>query len=133
LLDIGSQNKNYTQGEAYIYAGRICKDRAVPVLARLLSNANAPIVGNLAAALENTLSRDAIPPLIGLLTNSDKSVRAQAEESLATLTHRKSQYGTATAESSDKSRIEWSSWWTANGDTASVYGPDQCVDPQPLP
>jgi hypothetical protein len=132
LLFIGSQNKDYTQGEAYMYAGRICKERSIPALLRLLPNADAPLSGYLAIALENTLSRDAISPLFGLLASPDEGVRRDAEESLETLTHRKSQYGIANAESSNRSRMEWTNWWAANGSNASIYGPGQCVDPQPL-
>jgi len=132
LLNIGNQNKYYTQGEAYIYAGRICKERAIPDLLRLLPNADVPLSGYLTTALVNTLSRDAIPPLISLLTNADEGVRRNAAESLATLTHRKSQYGIASAKSSNEARLEWTNWWAADGSTAPIYGPNQCADPQPL-
>jgi hypothetical protein len=132
LLFIGSQNKDYTRGEAYMYAGRVCKERAIPALSRLLPNADPLLSGYVAAAFENTMSRDAISPLISLLASLDEGVRRDAEESLETLTHQKSQYGIASAESSNKSRMEWTSWWEANGRTAPIYGPDQCADPQPL-
>src|SRR6202034_3078254 len=104
MLDIGSRNRNYTQGEAYMYAGRICKQQAIPALLRLLPNADAPLYGYLTVAFANTMSRDAIPPLIGLLAN--EGVRSEAEEALETLTHRKSNYGIASAESSNDSRME---------------------------
>jgi hypothetical protein len=132
MLDIGNQNRNYTQGEAYMYAGRICKEQAIPALLRPLPNADAPLYGYLTVAFANTMSRDAIPPLIGLLANINEGVRSEAEEALETMTHRKSHYGIASAESSDESRMEWTKWWAANGGTASIYGPDQCADPQPL-
>jgi HEAT repeat protein len=132
LLFIANQNKDYTRGEAYMYAGRVCKERAIPALSRLLPTADPLLSGYVAAAFENTLSRDAISPLIGLLASPDEGVRRDAEESLETLTHQKSQYGIASAESSNKSRMEWTGWWEANGRTAPIYGPDQCADPQPL-
>jgi hypothetical protein len=132
LLDIGNQNKNYTQGEAYIYAGRICRERAIPALLRLLPNAAPPLSGYLAAALENTLSRDAVSPLISLLTNPDEGVRRNAADALATLTHRKSQYGIESAQSSNDARLEWTHWWESKGSTARIYGPNECADSQPL-
>ncbi len=132
LLDIGNQNKNYTQGEAYIYAGRICQERAIPALLRLLPNADAPLSGYLAAALANTVSRNAISPLVSLLTNPDEGVRRNAADALATLTHRKSQYGIDTAKSSNDARLEWTHWWESKSSTASIYGPNECADPQPL-
>jgi hypothetical protein len=133
MLDIGNQNKDYTQGEAYMYAGRICKERAIPAFLRLLPNADAPLSGYLAIAFENTVSRSAVGPLIGLLANPDENVRSDAEKSLETLTHRKSHYGTASVESSNKSLIEWTKWWVASASSAPIYGSDQCTDPQPLP
>ena len=133
MLDIGNHNKDYTQGEACIYAGRICKERAIPAFLRLLPNANASLSGYLAVALENTRSRGAVVPLISLLANPDENVRSEAERSLETLTHRKSHYGTASVESSDKARVEWTGWWATNARTAPMYGSDQCADPQPLP
>ncbi len=133
LLDIGSQNNDYTQGQAYMYAGRICKERAIPAFLRLLPNADAALSGYLAVAFENTMSRRAVVPLIGLLGNPGESVRSEAERSLETLTHRKSHYGIASVEFSNKSRIEWKNWWLANASTAPIYGSYQCADPQPLP
>jgi hypothetical protein len=132
LLDIGNQNKNYTQGEAYIYAGRICKERAIPLLLRLLPNADALLSGYLTSALENTLSRNAISPLISLLTNPVKGVRRDAADALATLTHRKSRYGIESAKSSSDARLEWMNWWETNSSTARIYGPNECADSQPL-
>ncbi|MGH9742036.1 MAG: HEAT repeat domain-containing protein [Candidatus Acidiferrum sp.] len=133
LLDIASQNKYYTQEEAYVFAGRVCRDQAIPALSRLLSDADEQLSTSVATALENTSSRYAVPPLIGLLTNADKSILDSAEEALATLTHRKSRYGVASKDSSYESRFAWWYWWATNRDTAPIYGPDQCIDPQPLP
>ena len=132
MLNIGSQNENYTQGEAYIVSGRICKEQAIPALIRLLPTIDSQLLMYIATAFENTLSRNAVPPLISLLANPDENVRRDAEEALATLTHRRSQYGIANADSARESYGEWSHWWAANGKTTPIYGPDQCSDPQPL-
>lgn len=132
MLDIASQNENYTQGEAYIASGRLCKEQAIPTLLRLLPAADSQLLMYLATALENTLSRDAIPPLITLLSNSDEFVRRDAEEALATLTHRRSKYGIADADSARQSYEEWSNWWVGNSKAANIYGPDACIEPQLL-
>jgi hypothetical protein len=132
MLDIGNQSQNWTQGEAFIVSSRICKGQAIPVLLQLLPKADSPLLSYLAAAFENTGSRNAVPPLISLLDNTDDNVRRNADAGLATLTHRRSRYGIADAESANKSRIEWSNWWAAYGNTAPIYGPDQCAAPQPL-
>jgi len=133
MLGIARRNQDFTQGEAYIYVARLCKERAVPVSSQLLSGATPSLSGYLAVSFENTSSRNAVPPLISLLVNPDQGVRREAEEALQTLTHRKARFGVASAESSDKSRIEWTNWWAANGGTAIIYGPDQCAEPLPLP
>ncbi|HXO44519.1 MAG TPA: HEAT repeat domain-containing protein [Candidatus Cybelea sp.] len=132
MLDIGNQNTNYTQAEAYMYAARICKQRAIPAFLHPLPNADSQLDGYLAVAFANTQSRDAIPPLIGLLANTNEGVRSDAEDALETLTHRKSRFGTASAEASNDSRTEWTNWWAAQAITALIYGPDRCADPQPL-
>jgi hypothetical protein len=132
MLNIASQNENYTQGEAYIVSARICKEQAIPTLLRRLPTADSQLLMYLATAFENTLSRNAVPPLISLLENPDENVRRDAEEALVTLTHRRSQYGIADADSARESYGEWSHWWAANGNTTPIYGPDQCADPQPL-
>jgi len=132
MLDIGNRNTNYTQGEAYMYASRICKERAIAAFLHLLTNADAQLDGYLTVAFANTTSRDAIPPLIGLLANTNEGIRGEAEEALETLTHRKSRHGTASADASNHSGMEWTNWWGAQGSTALLYGPDRCADPQPL-
>ncbi|MHB8485085.1 MAG: HEAT repeat domain-containing protein [Candidatus Acidiferrales bacterium] len=133
MLDIASQNKNYTQGEAYIISGYICKEQAIPTLLRVLPMADSQLLMYLATAFGNTQSRDAVPPLISLLANPDDDVRRDVEEALATLTHRKSQYGIADADSARQSYVEWSNWWVSNSKLASVYGPAACSEPEPLP
>lgn len=132
MLDTASQNKNYTQGEAYIAAGHICKEQAIPTLLRVLPTADSQLLMYLATAFGNTQSRDAVAPLTALLTNPDQFVRRDVEEALATLTHRKSLYGIANADSARQSYMEWSNWWAVNGKTESLYGPDTCAEPQPL-
>jgi HEAT repeats len=132
LLEIGKLNEHYTQGEAYMFAGRVCRERAIPMLVPLLSNANTELSNYLAWALQNTQSRNAIAPLIGLLKNPDRNVRRNAADGLATLTHRKSQYGIDDANSSNEARSEWVTWWETNRDTATIFDPDDCADPQSL-
>ena len=86
----------------------------------------------IATALENTHSRNAVPPLITLLSSPDESVRRGAEQALATLTHQRSQYGIADADSARESNRDWSTWWARNGAAANIYGPDACIEPQVL-
>ena len=132
MLDIASENEHYTQGEAYIASAQICKEHAVPTLLRLLPAADEELLTYIATALENTRSRNAIPPLITLLSNPNESVRGRAEQALATLTHQRSQYGIDDADSARESNGDWSTWWARNSTAANIYGPDACVEPQLL-
>jgi HEAT repeat protein len=124
MLGIASENEHYTQGEAYMASARICKEQAVPTLIRLLPAAD--------DELENTHSRDAIPPLITLLSSGHMSVRRRAEQALATLTHRRSAHEIDDADSAREASTDWSSWWAHNSTTTNIYGPDACVEPQLL-
>lgn len=132
MLDIATKNEDYTQGEAYMFAGRLCKERAVPVLTDLLANADNELSSYLAAALGNTSARSAVTPLIALLGSSDKFVRSAAEDSLETLTHRRSRYAVTTTDSAEKARTEWSNWWAANANIAALYDASHCIEPQSL-
>jgi hypothetical protein len=106
MLNVGSQNENYTQGEVYMVSGRICREQAISALLRVLPTADSRPLVYLAIAFENTLSRNVVPPLISLLANPDAPVR-DAEQALAT---RRSQYGIADADSARQSYDEWSNW-----------------------
>jgi hypothetical protein len=132
MLEIAGQNSNYTQEEAYIMAGHICKEKAIPALYSLIPSAGSQLLMGIVGGLENTSSRNAIPALIGLLQNSDRNIRRDAHEALATLTHRIAKYGTADEASARKSYGQWSKWWAANGKRARIYSSDQCTEPRPL-
>lgn len=132
ILNIASQSDHYTQALAYAAAGRICRDRAVPALSTLLSTAGPQLFSGLIAGLGNSSSPSAVPILIAFLSSPESNVRRDAEEALATLTHKKSQYGIGDSESSQHSQIQWSSWWSLNSARAQIYSPDVCVAPQLL-
>ena len=132
MLNVAAESKNYTQIEAYVAAGRMCKGEAVTVFSNLIATADPPMVGGLAYALKNTSSREAVSPLIGLLQNPDLNVRRQAVDALGMLTHRKSNYGVEDADSALQAYGDWSKWWSDNGKPAPLYSPSECVAPQPF-
>jgi hypothetical protein len=132
MLAIASVNKNYTQAEAYIIAGRICKEIAIPALNRLVTTNNSQLLLGIAGGFANTSSRLAVSPLISLLQNSDRSAREAAVDGLAALTRRRSKYGVEDEDSAKQSYIEWSGWRSANSSTAPIYNSDQCSPPSPL-
>jgi hypothetical protein len=111
MLNVASENKNYTQAEGYIVAGRICKERALPTLNGLLAADGSQLLMGVAGGLANTSSRSAVPPLISLLQSSDRNIRRAAADALGTLTHRKSKYGIGDEDSAKESFSQWLGWW----------------------
>jgi len=132
MLAIASASRNYTQAEAYTAAGRICKERALPALTALAGADDRQLLMGVAGGLANTYSRSAVPPLITLLQSPDSITRGHAEDGLAKLTHRRSKYGVEDEDAAEQSHIEWLNWWSVSGNTAPIYGSDQCMPPQPL-
>ncbi len=132
MLAIAAGNNNYTQAEAYIVAGRICKESAVPKLTRLVTADNSQLLMGVAGGLANTSSRRAVSPLIGLLQNRDRNTRQAAADGLATLIHRTAKHGIEDEDSAKQSYAEWSKWWSINRRKTLIYSPDQCAAPQPL-
>lgn len=131
ILGIAAHNQKYTRGQAYIAAGRICDDNAVLPLTSLLSSADGELTMAIATGLGNTASRDAVPPLIGLLVNPDTFVRREAIGALFTLTHRGNQAEFHDPVDPDQAYSAWRSWWAMNSRTAMIYGPDQCPSTPP--
>lgn len=132
MLDIANRGQQYTQQQAYIASARVCRQKAIPALLPLLSSSDPQLLMYLAIAFENTRSKQAVAPLITLLVNTDVSVRRAAEESLATLTHRRSRYGIADLIAATRSFDEWSKWWASNSNSTNIYGTDACSESLPL-
>jgi hypothetical protein len=133
ILAIASEKKNYTQAEAYILAGRICKEDAIPTLSGLVATNDSQLLMGIALGLANTSSRLAVPPLISLLQNPDHNSRQAAADGLDTLTRRTSNHGIEDEDSAKQSYIEWSDWWSVHSNTAPIYSSDKCSPTQPLP
>jgi hypothetical protein len=125
ILRIAARTKQYTQGEAYMAAGRICREKAVPALNGALAGADEELAQSVATALGNTGSREAVPVLIDLLTSTDESVRIEADSALFTLTHRNIE-DVSTPAAAARVSSAWRSWWFGNSDSAPVYRPDEC-------
>jgi HEAT repeat protein len=125
ILRIASHAKGYTGAEAFIAAGWICRVGAIPTLVNFLRTADWYQAAGVAAALGNTGSRKAIPPLIDLLASPDESVRIEADSALFTLTHRGIQ-DVSTPAAAAQVQSAWRGWWLMNSDSAPVYRPNQC-------
>jgi hypothetical protein len=129
VLDIARASREYSRFIALRAAGYLCGEEALPLLTSLLGQAEASSRYEAAYALGNSHSREAVPLLISRLLDADPNVRRAARDSLASLTHRrsKSDAGPATAIHRD-----WNNWWTSNGATATIYGIDDCKEPELL-
>lgn len=133
MLALARASKDYTQAEAYIMAGRICKDEALGPLGSLIGSDDPQVRAGVAGGLSNTSSRDAVPILITMLLNPDNGAREDAADGLEKLTHLESNFDVEDDVAAMKTYEAWMNWWSSKGQTAPRYGPDTCAAPSPLP
>jgi len=105
-------------------AARIGHGDAVPVIARMLSSADAYIAFAGAQALGDTSSRDAVAVLISAIPSALEDNKLPAiVEALTRLTHR-------TTPSDPAARVAiyrtWSAWWSVHHDETQIFAPDDC-------
>jgi hypothetical protein len=120
MLRLMNLHHGYTSEIAARGAGLLCGETAISQLVSLLS-ASPVRAFEIAYALGNTASRNALPPVIELLKNSDAGVRRAAREALYTLTHRQSSFTSVPGEYQ-----EWTTWWASQGSTARIFSPAEC-------
>ncbi len=129
MLNIARESREYSRFIALRAAGYSCGEAALPLFTGLLTSADASSRFEVAYALGNSHSREAVPVLISLILDPDPNVRRAARDSLATLTHRRSQGDEGAARATHD---KWTDWWASNGATAPVYGIDECEEAAPL-
>jgi hypothetical protein len=120
MLRLMNLHQGYTSEIAARGAGLLCGETAISQLVSLLS-ASPVRAFEIAYALGNTASRNALPLVIELLKNSDAGVRSAAREALYTLTHRQSSFTSVPEEYQ-----EWTAWWASQGRTARIFSPAEC-------
>jgi len=128
MLDIARESRHYSRFIALRAAGYLCGEVALPLLTGLLGEADASSRYEVAYALGNSHSREAVPPLISLLLDADPNVRRAAHDSLATLTHRHSKSYDGPAR---RTHDDWANWWASKGATAAIYRIDECEESEP--
>jgi len=121
MLQATNARRGYSASIAARAAGLLCGEKALRELIRGLQGENAIPAYEIAYALGNTGSRDAVPLLIDFLGQSDGGVRGAAEEALATLTHR-----TDEPAGGDSAYLKWSRFWSLYGRSVQVFRPDEC-------
>lgn len=133
LLHLAQTLKGYEQVVAIESAGVLGGDKAVPFLLNYLRSRDPSIRGAAAVGLAGTASRNAIPPLIQEIGDSDASVRQSVSFALTQLTHRSVSQNASPAGADPASAFQiWINWWLTQGRSAGVYGPSQCAEPTPL-
>ncbi len=133
MLALARASKDYTQTEAYIMAGRICKEDGGGPLSSLIGSDDQQVLAGVAGGLANTSSRNAVPTLITMLLNPNQSARENAVDALEKLTHLESNFDVEDDIAALKTYEAWTRWWSLYGQTAPIFGPDNCAAPSPLP
>jgi HEAT repeats len=111
-------------------AAQLGGDDALPFLQDLLNSSDTTARATAILALEKTGSRAAVPVLLAVLKNSNPDLGHLVLNSLADLTHRAVQ---ASNDPPSDLYASWANWWAAQGNSATIYGPEQCAAAQPLP
>jgi hypothetical protein len=109
---------------AVLGLGHIGGDVAARALAGGLANSNVQVRLAVAAALGNTRSRSAVPPLIRMYGDNDNAVRKEVCGALIELTHR--EWCDGSARSVVVQQTRWLRWWKAKGAQIALYGNHEC-------
>jgi HEAT repeat protein len=125
---------NSTDGnrDSAIWSTGLFGEDAIPFLQSTLSSPDVNAKVAAARGLGLTGSRSAVAILIGALWNPDNDVHHAVAVSLAELTHRSITREPWHESPSPDQYGRWLNWWLENGQTAQIYGTDNCVHPQPL-
>jgi HEAT repeats len=132
MLSIGQESSQYSRWLALRAAGYLCGEKALPLLKSLLSSADTVSRFEVAYALGNSHSREAVPSLISLLLDANSNVRRASVDSLTNLTHRSSTSGIDQQEAAGTAHDDWIRWWASEGATAKIYRIDDCSERMPL-
>jgi hypothetical protein len=132
MLSISQESSQYSRSIALRAAGYLCGEKALPLLRSLLSAADPVSRSEIAYALGNSHSREAVPALIFLLLDANSNVRRAAVDSLTNLTHRSSASGIDQEEAAGTAHDDWINWWASEGATAKIYRIDDCSERMPL-
>jgi hypothetical protein len=113
--------------------GRSTESATRALVRPLLSDADARVRIQAARGLLVGGDKDAVPALLGLLTDGPKDLAWQAEDQLGQLAGEQTPHasvGTGTDAERRRSRDAWMAWWTDHGDRINLDKPDP--DKRPL-
>jgi hypothetical protein len=133
LLDIAQKQPPNQARDYVLAAARLGGEDAMPFMKSLLGDSDPFSSGNGLMGLSETGSRSAIPILIELLNSQNSDVGTLALTGLRQLTHRSPFLdGQIYQEFPSRLYPSWMRWWMLNGNSAAVYGPQQCGEILPL-
>lgn len=134
LLLAVAKNQQPNQARDYVLAAaELGGEDAFPYVVSLLESADPFSRANAIMALPRTGSRRAVPMLIEQLRNPNPDVGRLASSGLMELTHRTAaQDGRLVSDAVQSDYFKWMRWWSQNASSASIYGPNQCGEVEPL-
>jgi HEAT repeat protein len=114
-------------------AGEAGGAAAIPALETELLDRSIDTRLDAVSALPLTGSRAAVPVLIRLLQSPEGRISSFAEYGLETLTHLRGTKMDGINSPPPSAYSKWIRWWTTDGQTATIFKPDQCGQIKPIP
>jgi len=133
LLSVARQQPPNQARDYVLAAARLGGEGALPFIDSLLEDSDPFSRANGVMALSETGTRRAVPILIETLKSKEPDLGTLASIGLTALTHRSPfADGKIYSDSPSVQYQDWSRWWFLHGRQASVYGPLQCGEIEPL-
>jgi hypothetical protein len=134
LLSIAQSSELGEEGKqtVTIAAARLGGDESLPLLLTLLDSNQKMDRIYAVQGMYVSASRKAVPVLIDLLRDRDDFVARMAPGTLVNLTHRSPVRVGPYEKDPTAQYPAWSRWWILHGQTAPIYGPEECGEVEPL-
>jgi hypothetical protein len=133
LLDIAQKQPPNQARDYVLAAARLGGEDAMPFIRSLLADSDPFSHANGVMGLSETGSRSAVPILIETIKSPNPDLGTLALTCLRQLTHRSPFLdGQIYQQSPSRLYASWMRWWMLNGNSAPVYGPQQCGEILPL-
>jgi HEAT repeat protein len=124
---------SYSREVAIESAGVAGGAAAVPSLEAELQDRPMDTRLDIVRALPLTGSRVAVPVLIRLLQSPEGRISSFAEYGLEALTHLRGAKLDGSLPPLPTAYSKWMRWWVTDGQTATIFKPDQCGEIKPIP
>lgn len=133
LLDEAKKHVPTEARDYVLAAAELGQEDAMPYVVSLLESSSDFSRGNAIMALPRTASRRAVPLLIEALRDPNPDFGRLAETGLMELTHFSTfEAGQLVSRSPANDYPKWRRWWLLQGNSAPMYGPNQCGEVRPF-